>query len=951
MARRFTSEWFDESGQEFQIDIFDDNYTDSAVEQELRCGLPGFELSYESETDQPYQGIIASTLSVFFINEGGSFDTWLQSIPSFVGENDVTIRLQRKTSEGFKIEWAGVVMVDQVVIEDAPTPSRVQLVANDGTAQLKNVVPDIAGDAMYVNNVKDWLLSYLKETKSSLHWNTGDPFLRAWTDFKPENWGTLGSSGLNILDVASYRGVFDPNSSNVVDGELQSYNAWTMLQSVCMVFNARLCLANGEWHFWPVNQHVMWADGTDYTYLHQLYSKGGVLQSQNQAVRGEFKTRTTPQLGPGTTAGRYVQLAGGVITHTVPLKSFRRARPYRGQEWLNNTIRTGSSAAINIYDNGRGLVDFDDPRSFFTGSGFVVEGNIQVNRPAGAVAGYPANLPGEYISLRVKFNLDVGSYRFDPNNNVWDTDQSTDRYLLVSAYIGSFSGGIDTSVPFYKITTPLPADSETLALEIEADFQTLFGIDVNSVFEGNSPATQLGCALTTSINNEANQNLLIFQGESGRDNSEEFDQGNLVLGTVDSPFTQTGEIFATTSYQGVNNINWDMGTWQSSQSTTGEHINRLCVREAIALLQGGLPKREGAIKIPSGSRIPSPLMTIQNAAGGKYYMVTACTYSAWERLATVTRLELDGGLSMSGIIDNGTEGKKGDSTGKRGSGVGTGPGATDDDGTGGGADGGQPFGGLQSGVKRELDTLHQFIKVGDGGVVSVKGQNGSTFDPDDVQVFFDGASGGTKSRSGFSNNRLVMVGTDGGMEELEAGKAGQVLVSQGNTADADWLDDITAIGAASGRVSSLYPNSFYYGSSSYGWNYPIWSSITFNNTQGNPYARQISDDYAHCGIICPQDFAKVKLRGTIRNDSSTDNVRVFLGKARTPNGVSSNITLTEVGTDDVTITTQDRHYDFEVFNTGVSVDAGELLVVGFARTAGSAATRYLNFSFNLYGYR
>ena len=145
------------------------------------------------------------------------------------------------------------------------------------------------------------------------------------------------------------------------------------------------------------------------------------------------------------------------------------------------------------------------------------------------------------------------------------------------------------------------------------------------------------------------------------------------------------------------------------------------------------------------------------------------------------------------------------------------------------------------------------------------------------------------------------------------------------------------------------PEQLYYGSSSYGWNYP--SGENTNNTQGNPYARQISDDYAHCGIICPQDFSKVRLRGTIRNDSSTDNVRVFLGKARTPNGVSSNITLTEVGTDDVTITTRDRHYDFEVFNTGVSVDAGELLVVGFARTAGSAATRYLNFSFNLYGYR
>ena len=135
------------------------------MEQELRCGLPGFELSYESETDQPYQGIIASTLSVYFINEGGSFDTWLQSIPSFVGERRHH-EVAAQDVEGFKIEWAGVVLVDQVVIEDAPTPSRVQLVANDGTAQLKNVVPTIeTGGSMNVNSVKDWLLTYLKETE------------------------------------------------------------------------------------------------------------------------------------------------------------------------------------------------------------------------------------------------------------------------------------------------------------------------------------------------------------------------------------------------------------------------------------------------------------------------------------------------------------------------------------------------------------------------------------------------------------------------------------------------------------------------------------------------------------------------------------------------------------------------------------------------------------------
>ena len=55
--------------------------------------VPGFELAYESEPDRPYQGIVAGTLTAHLVNNGGAFDTWLQSIPSLSGENDVTVTL------------------------------------------------------------------------------------------------------------------------------------------------------------------------------------------------------------------------------------------------------------------------------------------------------------------------------------------------------------------------------------------------------------------------------------------------------------------------------------------------------------------------------------------------------------------------------------------------------------------------------------------------------------------------------------------------------------------------------------------------------------------------------------------------------------------------------------------------------------------------------------------
>lgn len=234
------------------------------------------------------------------------------------------------------------------------------------------------------------------------------------------------------------------------------------------------------------------------------------------------------------------------------------------------------------------------------------------------------------------------------------------------------------------------------------------------------------------------------------------------------------------------------------------------------------------------------------------------------------------------------------------------------------------------------------------GITQITVSDTIDLDTSDVGAFFAGGSGGTNNRSGVSNKRILLLGSDGGMEEQSAGKTGQILVSGGNTGDPTWEDDVTVIAAASGRVSSQYTNSYYYGSSSYGWNYPIWSSITFNNTSGNPYARNVSDDYAHCGIICPVAFRKVTLTGTIRNDSSTDDLSVFLGKVNPPNGSSSNMVLTEMGTDAVSITTQDLHYDFEIIDTS-GVSAGQLLFVGFARTAGTSTTRYLNFSFTIHG--
>lgn len=714
MAKRFTAEFKDIEGQEFRLNIFDNDYSGADVEATLTVARPGFELTYESEPDAPYQGIISSSLTAYLVNEGGSFDTWLANIPN-VAENDVTITLERYLNgQPYALEWAGVVMIDQLEQVDIPAPAPVQIVANDGLAFLKTIRGSIteenanAQDVLEGPNVINWLQEILTNVKTSVHWQSSDKFLRAWTDFKPDGWGTLNlTSGLNILEYASLYGANDPNTINVLDGTPEAYTDWTFLQSICMLFNARLCLANGEWHFWPVNQHIMESEGVQYTYLHRVYSKAGALQTESQGEKGEFYTRTTPQLGPGTTANRYTQLTGGTISHTIPRKNFRRARPYAGQNWMNLSIRTGSAAAINVADNGLGLVDFAAPQSFFTGATFRVEGNIQVSRSGDGGYSGPAN----NAQLRLKFNMDVGGYRLDPGNDTWTTDQTTDRYLFVGN-LGSISSGFDAVLPLDYVTPPLPADSEVFELDIDADFVNGVGSSLNTEFATASPPTYLGCTLRTFLTNDAFQNLLVFQGETSLDNIEPYDQGQLVFGTVQDLGWNSGQLYVQNLAMGQT-ITWDMGTWVSSQSSSGEHINRLCVRECIALMQRALEKRAGRLKIGNGMRIPSPLMTIQDEAGTGYFMVTSLTYTADDCLADVTRLRVNA-LTFTNVTDNGDTGDAGDNTGNDGSGSGgsgtDGGGATDDDGTTGAT--GSGGGGGHTNTFATIQEVFQYDKDG-----------------------------------------------------------------------------------------------------------------------------------------------------------------------------------------------------------------------------------------------
>ena len=207
-----------------------------------------------------------------------------------------------------------------------------------------------------------------------------------------------------------------------------------------------------------------------------------------------------------------------------------------------------------------------------------------------------------------------------------------------------------------------------------------------------------------------------------------------------------------------------------------------------------------------------------------------------------------------------------------------------------------------------------------------------------IQAYTEAAAANRGSQAG---DNIVTIDSNGVFQEIADGNDGQILTTDGNgvyTFEGEKL----VLASISARASTQYTSNYYYGNSAYGFNYPIWSGITFNNTQGNPYALQISDDYAHNGVTLAHDATAVTVQGSIRNDSSTDNLEVLLAYGDRPNGSSSNIQLTSLGTASVTVSSTDRHYNFKI--SGGAVGRGKLIFLGIRRTTGTTTTRYVNFT-------
>jgi len=281
-------------------------------------------------------------------------------------------------------------------------------------------------------------------------------------------------------------------------------------------------------------------------------------------------------------------------------------------------------------------------------------------------------------------------------------------------------------------------------------------------------------------------------------------------------------------------------------------------------------------------------------------------------------------------------------------------------------------------LNEEIDNNQQGIAILTG---TITGVDTSSFSPGDV--VYVAAGGGftnvkptgtnliqnlgvvTKSNASTGSGIIYGTGRSNDVPNLPAGKffigsatnttesaytlptsdgsADQILATNGSGAvsfQTISTTDSVVIASTTTQARLNINDNYYTGNDDYGWNYVIW-------IDPSSFSTSFTDSYAAMGIITPKDITTLDFLSTIeRSSGDGTGITVELFTTNRPNGSTSNLTLTSIGSVSVGSTTG-VVYNGDIALTGLSISKGTLLFVAIKKTGGTNITTYCRFNYTI----
>ena len=565
MAVRFYADFQNDTGVQYRVNIYDNDH--SAASSEVTIATPGFSLSYEGNNQDQYQPILPSKVDFTIYNEGGDFNTWLNTTVPSAPEAQFPIEILTDPDEsGEAVFWRGILLPEQTQQMDEPYPSAVNLTAADDLNQLKETTVD---DFATNTQIIDYIYEALKLTRSFGLYGSSDIFIRYANDIEP--------TGYTAGDWLGDGGMYLPSIAGTTPTEY--YNAFEVLRSLAITYNARVFQAEGIWHFIPLNKYQQRSDNDSFVNDLKQYDASGAEATWSTLERVNWVSNMLLVDGSG-----FDKMAGNSIEYSRPTKRVTRQRVTRGNEFLfqENTGFTTLSASTNDIELA------DDDRLYYEESTHLI--TLFYNIDIAPVSSAPID-PGNFFTLRADFTIKFGDQYFTDTG--WTGTPGTKSVVLGQYY--KFYGF--EAISEASVQVPELVDDEV-------------GLDVtlNTVVVGIGGSDQTGSLGTHNVlfilrvfpgdGTQGTGDSITFASETTLGNQVTLEQTDVITGNAGIDYATGGT--ALPFYSGAFHSGAvDMDSWESSQSAGPYTVHRLGVREIMYNTQLPHRIRQGSFYLQS----------------------------------------------------------------------------------------------------------------------------------------------------------------------------------------------------------------------------------------------------------------------------------------------------------------------------------------------------------------
>lgn len=282
MAVRYSQELTNIAGEEYRVDIIDDEYVGTASE----FILVDFEVDWKGQQNDRSNFITGSSCSVTMIsNTASNLDTLVSDIISETDER-FNLAIYKKKSGTYQLWWAGFILTDLSGGTDEETTTYT-ITATDGIATLKEqdfTVTSVPMASMTAINTLLTALSYLPY--NSIYAAT-DIILYTRVNWFEANMSTTSDDPLALTLI--------PNTTFYEVDDKGNYtfsSCYEVIETICNLFKARLFHADGAWRFYQIYDLENASSFDQYKYQENKVQNGKESITIRQTLTGGFSGGT-----------------------------------------------------------------------------------------------------------------------------------------------------------------------------------------------------------------------------------------------------------------------------------------------------------------------------------------------------------------------------------------------------------------------------------------------------------------------------------------------------------------------------------------------------------------------------------------------------------------------------------------------------------------------------------